>query len=236
MDALARLLSRDLLVVTKTDALRAKYWRHAIETWENPRQREDRTLDEIYKCVERRCIEDALAEHMGLVPNPKRHDKTDPDSYAWDLLDPETGLRVECKAMKRAWLSGYLKDFQTTWRNLHRMSVIFAAHVRDVGDGYEVYPELLVDPASFRPPLNPYDKSHTSRFMLKTDYKNRDGSPCEMWWYNDVRAARLGFARSRRSIAERHALSERAGYVDFPQELTVIDGESEERHVGPAAA
>ena len=100
-----------------------------------PRRNQGRTFDEVRDATMAIVLEHALVL-QGFKRNPKQFDKTDPDSYAWDVT--REGLTFEVKRCRidksRKWFSFYETQVKTFRKYRHLVNGVIVGDYKIVGD------------------------------------------------------------------------------------------------------
>jgi len=169
-------------IVEKTPELLAKFNAIADEIFNCPKRNPEgprhRTREVIFACVEKMALEHALAQRCGFdLPDWK---DWNPWNDHYDVIDPKTGKRFECKSWSTGWYSYFEEDVRTMKNQLakSRLDYIVAGKVKKTPNAYEVTFRLVADAPSFFNFDNPpnYEKGYQKR------------------WYNHRKAAGLGKA------------------------------------------
>jgi len=114
-----------------------------------------RTYEEVYDDCKHIVIEYALAERLKGMRNPKEFDKTDADSYYWDVLVEFiiANILFECKRHKEnggEMFSYSNKGMETFFKHKDKLDYVVTARVNDFEDYYLVNFTYIMDAPSFK--------------------------------------------------------------------------------------
>lgn len=146
------------VIVPKSKALESRILQISESMFNNEKQRNNRTLEQIIKANKNSTIEMALQKQCpNLIMNPKKWSSFDPDSFAYDNIDVETGSTFEGKRWSHdtptgeiaKWWSYPADSLDTLRKYISLVSFVYGAKLIEHPDSFEVHFLMLAEGKSF---------------------------------------------------------------------------------------
>lgn len=156
---LSKLIFTDKPIIVPKDRIyEAKMTEMTDGIFGNEKARDGRTYEQVYASVKKSVAEIALWLHNpDFIMNPKKHDKTNRHTYAYDNIYKPLGYKIEIKRWPddqptgdlAEWFSYPTKGLSTFRDNLHLIDYLVGAKTIEFQDHFEVYFLMIADAKTF---------------------------------------------------------------------------------------
>lgn len=145
------ILKNEPVIIHKTSELMQYLHDTALEIYECPkRNSRGRSFEEVLSNTKKMVIEIALEKRTGFIRNPKKFDKRDKHSYAYDNIDVYYYVTFDCIYQYRSSDLTYFKDsVKTKFKHVDIIDYIVSATVNETADSFKVFFTRVIDAKTF---------------------------------------------------------------------------------------